>query len=70
MWYNIWYGCCGGRPMRAAESEIPPALAILEERFAKGEITRRSSRRSARSFPNHGKSSLPLQGPGEAAADF
>jgi len=31
-------GCCGGRPMRAAEREISPAHAILEERFAKGEI--------------------------------
>jgi hypothetical protein len=31
-------GCCGGRAMRAAERETSPALVILEERFAKGEI--------------------------------
>jgi uncharacterized membrane protein len=34
----MWYRCCGGRPTRDAEREIPPAIAILEERLAKGEI--------------------------------
>jgi len=30
--------CCDGRQTRTAEREISPALAILEERFARGEI--------------------------------
>jgi len=31
-------GCCVGRQTRTAEREISPAIAILEERFARGEI--------------------------------
>ena len=30
--------CCGGRQTRTVERGISPALGILEERFAKGEI--------------------------------
>ena len=34
----MMFCCCGGRQTRTAEREISPAIAILEERFARGEI--------------------------------
>ena len=50
-------GCCGGRQTRTAEREISPAIAILEERFARGEIDEARVRAEA---------SDPFQIPGRA----
>src|SRR5215471_18187074 len=61
-------GCCGGRQTRTAEREISPAIAILEERFARGEIEKAEFEEKRQIISrSREKRPLPPQG-GEPAA--